>query len=124
MLNAAYGMLALLPVAFWAGRVRDGVAMTASSPSPIAESVSSTIDPGAQVRRAVDGEPATLITRLRAKRAQRRREQREFKVWLAITAEPLWPSFVGHPGDQIDVCASIRLQYNIIKTTLAINHRS
>jgi hypothetical protein len=89
MLNAAYGMLALLPVAFWAGRVRDGVAMTASCLSPIAESASSTIDPGAQVRRSAGGAPATMITRLRAKRVQRRREQREFKVWLAITAKPL-----------------------------------
>jgi len=90
MLNAAYGMLALLPVAFWAGRVRDGVAMTASCPSPIAESASSTIDPDSQVRRAADGEVATMIQRLRAKRAQRRREQREFKVWLQVTAKPLW----------------------------------
>jgi hypothetical protein len=90
MLNAAYGMLAMLPVAFWVGRVRDGVAMTASWPSPVVESVSSTIDSDAQVRRAANGELATMITRLRAKRAQRRREQREFKAWLAITAEPLW----------------------------------
>ena len=90
MLNAAYGMLAMLPVAFWAGRVRDGVAMAASRPSSIAESASSTIDPDAQVRRAANGELATMIRRLRAKRAQRRREQREFKVWLQITAKPLW----------------------------------
>jgi hypothetical protein len=90
MLNAAYGMLALLPVAFWAGRARDGVAMTASWPSPVAESASSTFDPDARVRRTADGELATMFTRLRAKRAQRRRDQREFKVWLAITAKPLW----------------------------------
>jgi hypothetical protein len=90
MLNAAYGMLAMLPVAFWAGRVRDGVAMTAGRPSPIAESAGSTIDPGEQVRRAANRELATLIKRLRAKWAQRRREQREFKAWLAITAKPLW----------------------------------
>jgi len=90
MLNAAYGMLALLPVAFWVGRVRDGVAMSASWPSPVAESVSSTIDPDAPGRRAANGELATMITRLRAKRAQRLREQREFKVWLEITAKPLW----------------------------------
>ncbi len=32
MLNAAYGMLAMLPVTFWDCRVRDGVAMTASWP--------------------------------------------------------------------------------------------
>ncbi len=48
MLNAAYGMLAMLPVAFWVGRVRDGVAMTAGWPGPIAESASSTIDPDAR----------------------------------------------------------------------------
>jgi hypothetical protein len=30
------------------------------------------------------------INRLHAKWAQRRCEQREFKAWLAITAEPLW----------------------------------
>jgi hypothetical protein len=90
MLNAAYGMLAILPVAFWVGRVRDGVAMTASRRSPIAESASSTIDSDAHVRHAANGERATMITRLHAKRAQRRREQREFKVWLAITAKPLW----------------------------------
>jgi hypothetical protein len=90
MMNAAYGMLALLPVAFWAGRVRDGVAVTASRGSLIAESASSTIDPGAQVGHAANGELATMIIRLRAKRAQRRCEQREFKAWLAITAKPLW----------------------------------
>jgi hypothetical protein len=90
MLNAAYGMLAMLPVAFWVGRVRDGVATNASWPSPVAETASNAIDPEAQVRRAATGEPATMITRLRAKRAQRRCEQREFKAWLAITAQPLW----------------------------------
>src|SRR6516225_481803 len=36
------------------------------------------------------GELATVIKRLRAKWAQRRREQREFKAWLKITAKPLW----------------------------------
>ena len=90
MLDAAYGMLAMLPVALWVGRARDGVAMTASWPSPIAESASSTIDPDAQVRRAANGELATMVNRLRAKRAQRRREQREFKAWLQITSKPLW----------------------------------
>jgi hypothetical protein len=64
--------------------------MTASWPSPIAESASSTIDSDAQVRRAANGELATIIKRLRAKWAQRRCEQREFKAWLAITAKPLW----------------------------------
>jgi hypothetical protein len=72
MLNAAYAMLAILPVVLCVARVRDGVA------------------PDAQVRRAVNGEPATMISRLRARRAQRRREQREFNAWLEITAKPLW----------------------------------
>jgi hypothetical protein len=31
-----------------------------------------------------------FINRLQAKWAQRRREQREFKAWLEITAKPLW----------------------------------
>jgi hypothetical protein len=64
--------------------------MTASWPSPIAESASGTIDPDAPVQRTVSGELATMIKRLRAKWAQRRREQREFKAWLEITAKPLW----------------------------------
>jgi hypothetical protein len=89
VLNAAYGILAMLPVAFWVGRVRDGVAMTAGWPSPIAESSSSTIDPDAQLRHAVNGEPVTMVKRLRAKRVQKRREHKEFKVWLQITAKPL-----------------------------------
>ncbi|MGA9356948.1 MAG: hypothetical protein ACLP3C_24755 [Mycobacterium sp.] len=82
--------MALLPVAFWVGRVRDGVAMTEHRPSPIAESASSAIDSDVEVGRAADGELATLTKRLRAKWAQRRREQREFKAWLEITAKPLW----------------------------------
>jgi len=90
MLNAAYGILAMLPVAFLGLRLRDGVAMTASLPNPIAESASTTIDPDLQVRHAADGELATVIKRLRAKRAQRRSEQMEFKAWLEITAKPLW----------------------------------
>jgi hypothetical protein len=90
MLNAAYGMLAMLPMAFWVGRTRDGVAMTARCPDPVAESASSTVDSDARVRRTADGELASMITRLRAKRAQRRREQREFAAWLQITAKPLW----------------------------------
>jgi hypothetical protein len=89
MLNAAYGMLAMLPVAFWAGRVPDGVATAASWPSPIAESASSTIDPDAQLRQAANGELVTMVKRLRAKRVQKRREHKEFKVWLQITAKPL-----------------------------------
>ncbi len=71
MLDATYGMLAVLPVAYWAGRARDGV------------------DPDAPVRRAANGEHATLVKRLRAKRAQKRREREEFKAWLQMTAQPL-----------------------------------
>jgi hypothetical protein len=59
MLNAAHGILAMLPVALLAFRARDGVAMTASWPSPIAESASSTIDAGPQVPRKPDGKLAT-----------------------------------------------------------------
>ncbi|MGZ4583651.1 MAG: hypothetical protein ACXVYI_04720 [Mycobacterium sp.] len=88
MLNAAYGMLVMLPMAFWVGRVRDGVAMTAGRPGPIAESATSTHH--VQVKRAADGELATIVERIRAKRARRRREHKEFKAWLQITAEPLW----------------------------------
>jgi hypothetical protein len=64
--------------------------MTPSWPSPIAESASSAADPDPPVQRAASGELATMIKRLRAKWAQRRREQREFEVWLQITAKPLW----------------------------------
>jgi len=85
MLNAAYGMLAMLPLAFCVGRVRDGVVIQASSPSPIAESASST-----QVPRAANGELVTMVKRLRVKRAQKRCEHKEFKAWLQITAKPLW----------------------------------
>lgn len=67
MLNAAYGMLAMLPVAFWVGRARDGVATTAGSPSPIAESEIRTIDLDARGRRAASGKLATMAKRLRAK---------------------------------------------------------
>jgi hypothetical protein len=90
MLNAAYGMLATLPLAFWAGRVRDGVAMTASRSAPLAELTSRETYFGLQPQRAADGPLATLIKRFRAARAQRSREQREFKAWLEITAKPLW----------------------------------
>ena len=90
MLNAAYGMLAMVPVVFGVAGYAMGVAMTASWPSPIAESASRTIDTDAQVRRVGNGELATMIQRLRAKRAQKRREQRAFKAWLQITANPLW----------------------------------
>jgi hypothetical protein len=90
MLNAAYATLAVLPVAFSVRRVRDGVATTAGWPSPIRESASGTTGPDAPVQRAANGELATMIKRLRAKRAHRRCEQREFKTWLQITAKPLW----------------------------------
>jgi hypothetical protein len=90
MLSLAFGVMALLSVAVWVGRVRDDVAMTARWPIPIAESASSAIDPDAQVGRVANGELATMTKRLRVKWAQRRREQREFKAWLEITAKPLW----------------------------------
>jgi len=61
MLNAAYGMLAMLPVALWAGRVRDGVAMTASRPGLVTESASSTIDPDGRVRCAANGGLETIV---------------------------------------------------------------
>ncbi|WP_142245710.1 hypothetical protein [Mycobacterium sp. IS-836] len=64
--------------------------MTASWRDPIAGSESRTVDTDARVRRAGNGERVTMIQRLRAKRAQKRRTQMEFKVWLQITADPLW----------------------------------
>jgi hypothetical protein len=90
MLNAAYRMLAMLPVMFWGAGYDDGVVMTASRPSPITESASRPIDIDAPARRAGNGELAIIIQRLRAKRAQMRREQREFEAWLQITANSLW----------------------------------
>jgi hypothetical protein len=89
MLNAAYGMLAMLPVAFGVGRIRNGVAMATGWPSPAAESASSTIDPDAQLLRAANGELATMVKRLSAQRARKRLEHQEFKAWLQITAKPL-----------------------------------
>ena len=89
MLNAAYEMLALLPVRFYVAGYAMGLAITASWLSPIAESASRTIDTDPQVRRTGNGELATMIQRLRAKRAQKRRERAEFKAWLQITANPL-----------------------------------
>jgi hypothetical protein len=71
-------------------QARDGVAMTARWPGPIAESAGSTIDSDAAVLCAANGKLATIIKRLRVKRAQRRREQTEFKAWLEITSKPLW----------------------------------
>ena len=56
MLNAAYGGDGAGGVrSRW---VRDGVRMTATSPRPVAELASSTIDPDAQARRAHDREPS------------------------------------------------------------------
>ena len=88
MLNAAYGMLAILPLASWVGRVRDGVALTPRWRGLIAESATSTIDPDAHIRRPASSEAATMAKRLRAKREQKRREHEEFKAWLQITAKP------------------------------------
>ena len=90
MLNAAHGMLAMLPVVFWVAKHAMVFAMTARSRGPIAESASSTVDPEAAVLCAANGKLATIIERLRAKWAQRRREQTEFKAWLEITSKPLW----------------------------------
>jgi hypothetical protein len=70
MLNAAYGMLAMPPLVLWAGRVRDGGAMTPSPADPIAESSSSTINPDAPGRRAASGRLATMAKRLRARRRE------------------------------------------------------
>jgi hypothetical protein len=89
MLNATYAMLAVLPIALWVGRVRDGAGTTSARHSSIAESSTSTIDPDALMRRATNDELATMGQRLRAKRAAKRREYQEFRVWLQITAKPL-----------------------------------
>jgi hypothetical protein len=56
-------------------RVRDGVTMSTRWPSPTAQSAP---------------DIATLVNRSLVKRAQRRREQQEFRAWLAITAKPPW----------------------------------
>lgn len=88
MVNAGYAMLAVLPLAFLCLRIGDGVVMPLSQSAPIDESASSIIDSDAQVRRNADGRLATIARRMRAKRAQRRRELKEFKAWLEITANP------------------------------------
>jgi hypothetical protein len=89
MLNAAYGMLAMLPVTFWVA----GYAMV-SDDRRSRQLARRTSKPHYRYRRAGttagNGELATMIQRLRAKRSQKRREQREFKAWLQITASPLW----------------------------------
>jgi hypothetical protein len=90
MLLAAYGMVVLMPVAFWVGRARDGVAMAAGRPSSTAESSSGTINPDAEGRCAANGKLATMAKRLRARRARKRREHKEFRAWLQITAKPIW----------------------------------
>jgi hypothetical protein len=58
-------------------------------PSQIGESSRSGVDPDVQARRAGNGWLAMTITKWRAKRDQRRREQREFRAWLEMTAKPL-----------------------------------
>jgi hypothetical protein len=90
IVNGAYEMLAMAPVAVWVGRMRAGVPMTIDAHYLIAESARSTIRADAQVRRSANDQQATLITRLRALRAQRSCEQREFRAWLQMTREPLW----------------------------------
>jgi RNA polymerase sigma-70 factor, ECF subfamily len=56
MLNAAYGVLAMVPVVFGIARLHDGVPMSANSSSPMAEYTSSASDLDAQPRHANDGE--------------------------------------------------------------------
>jgi len=80
MLNAAYVMLAMLPLAFLSLRVGDGVAMPPTPPGAIDE----------PLRREANGRLATIMNAMRARRAQKRRELMEFRAWLKITAEPLW----------------------------------
>jgi hypothetical protein len=89
MLDAAYGMLAMLPLALSITRVPDGVAATAGRHSPTDEPESSTIDLDARSAYRAKSRFATLVTHLRARRAQKRRELKEFRAWLAITREPL-----------------------------------
>jgi hypothetical protein len=81
-------------------RVRDGIAMTASSPSPIAESASRTLDTDAQVRHMGKWRTCNHDQRLRAMRAQKRCEQREFKAWLQTAANPFLVAVVSHPDGQ------------------------
>jgi hypothetical protein len=64
--------------------------MTASQPSPTVESASEVVHSGVQIRRTASGELVIVIKRFRDNRSQNRREQREFRAWLAITAKPLW----------------------------------
>ncbi|MGB9305309.1 MAG: hypothetical protein WCB92_16990 [Mycobacterium sp.] len=63
--------------------------MTAHWPSEIDESSRGAVDSDVQARCAGNGRLAMTIIKWRAKREQRRREQREFKAWLEITAHPL-----------------------------------
>lgn len=81
MLIPAYETLAILPLAFLCLRA-------GRPPKPIDESASSIIDSDAQAGRNTDGRLATIIERMHAKRAQRRRELKEFRAWLEITANP------------------------------------
>ena len=72
MQNVMYDMLAMLPIALLAFRVRDHGAATAG-------------------RRIISkGRISSMIERGRARRAQKLSEQREFRAWLQITANPLW----------------------------------
>jgi hypothetical protein len=64
--------------------------MIVNRPSPLAESASGIVDSDAPIRRTANSELAMVIRRFRIKRAQRHREQREFKAWLEVTAKPLW----------------------------------
>ena len=79
MLNAADVMLAMLPLAVLGLRGRNGLATTAGQP-----------DSGKHRRHTANGRIATMLKRRRKARGQKRREIREFRAWLQITAEPLW----------------------------------
>jgi hypothetical protein len=77
--------------------------MTASRSSPIAESANR-IDTDAQVRRAGIGELATMLQRLRAKRAQKRREAKGIQSMATDNREPTLVEVVGHPDGQTMLC--------------------
>ena len=70
--------------------VHDGVSMSPRWHGRITESTSDTTHPDALAQRAGFGEFAAMLHRLRVSRAEKRREQEEFRAWLQITAVPLW----------------------------------
>ena len=116
MLNAAYGMLMMLTMlpsmlvvagyAMVARRARTRPArlpnQKAALPIPTRKQDVTQKRVGSTTTRLAGTEPlrsqhhrTRLVprnyrTRLHAKWAQKRREQKEFKAWLEITAKPLW----------------------------------